>query len=168
MDTKIFIKSQYLAALKMLKDAIDKCPDDLWYDDEPLNKFWHISYHTLFYTHLYLANSENYFVTWDKHRDKYEKLGPLPAPASAKAKIDAAYGKGEVLEYLEICRKQVEEGVNSLNLDAASGFQWLPFNKMELQFHNIRHIQHHVGQLIDRLRIKENIKIKYQLGLQET
>ncbi len=37
-------------------------------------------------------------------------------------------------------------------LDADSGFYWLPFNKFELQLYNIRHIQHHTGQLTDRLR----------------
>ncbi|KPJ52053.1 hypothetical protein AMJ39_08795 [candidate division TA06 bacterium DG_24] len=33
-----------------------------------------------------------------------------------------------------------------------SGFPWLPFNRFELHLYNIRHIQHHAGQLIERLR----------------
>jgi hypothetical protein len=40
---------------------------------------------------------------------------------------------------------------------APAGFPWLPFNKLELQFYNIRHIQHHTGQLADRLRNAINI-----------
>jgi hypothetical protein len=36
-------------------------------------------------------------------------------------------------------------------LDAASGFDWLPFTKFELQLYSIRHIQQHVGELMERL-----------------
>ncbi len=32
-----------------------------------------------------------------------------------------------------------------------SGFFWLPFGKLELQFYNIRHLQHHTGELFERL-----------------
>jgi hypothetical protein len=42
-------------------------------------------------------------------------------------------------------------------LEAPSGFPFLPFNKLELQFYNIRHTQHHTGQLADRLRNAINI-----------
>ena len=38
-----------------------------------------------------------------------------------------------------------------MNLEAESGFDWLAFNKLELQFYNIRHLQQHVGELCERL-----------------
>ena len=62
MDTKTVIKSQYLAALEMLKQAILDCPDSVWDDPEHKNRFWHIAYHTLFYTHLCLQPTESDFV----------------------------------------------------------------------------------------------------------
>ncbi len=73
--------------------------------------------------------------------------------------IGEPYSKEDILEYLEVCRKAVKERVASLDLEAASGFHWLPFNKLELQFYNIRHIQHHAGQLIDRLRNHDGIGV---------
>jgi hypothetical protein len=157
MDIKGIIKSQYLAALEMLKRAIRKCPDALWSDQEQTNKFWHISYHVLFYTHLYLQDSEQDFVPWEKHREDHQYLGHIPQPPYRKPKIGEPYSKKEILAYLKICQKEVEGKVGSLNLEDPSGFSWLPFNKLELQFYNIRHIQHHAGQLIDRLRNNENM-----------
>jgi hypothetical protein len=41
--------------------------------------------------------------------------------------------------------------VDDLDLDAESGFHWLRFDKLQLQFYNIRHIQHHTGELCERL-----------------
>ncbi len=64
---------------------------------------------------------------------------------------DAPYTREELLEYLALCRRQIEERLPSTALDAPSGFHWLPFDKLELQFYNIRHIQHHVGELYERL-----------------
>jgi hypothetical protein len=161
VNTKEVIKSQYYASLEMLRQAIIKCPASLWNDPEPKNRFWHISYHALFYTHLYLQNSEKEFTPWRKHGNEYQFLGPLPWPPHKEPEIGKPYTKEEILEYLELCRKQVEEKVTSVDLDAPSGFQWLPFNKMELQLYNTRHIQHHAGALCDRLRNRENIGVDW-------
>ncbi|HIJ74195.1 MAG TPA: DinB family protein [Candidatus Hydrogenedentes bacterium] len=154
MDIEKVITSQYHASLDMLKGAIVGCPDDVWNDEEHKNRFWHIAYHALFYTHLYLQDREEDFVPWTKHRDEYQFMGSLPWPPHKEPRIEEAYSKEDVLSYLAECRNQVEERVPSLDLEAESGFSWLPFGKLELQFYNIRHIQHHAGQLIDRVRHK--------------
>jgi hypothetical protein len=159
MSIQDIIQSQYRASLEMLGEAIQKCADDLWYDPGYKNRFWHIAYHALFYTHLYLQNSGQAFVPWSKHRDEYEFLGPLPWPPHREPSIGEPYTREDVLEYLDVCRNEVEERVSSLDLEAASGFDWLPFGKLELQFYNIRHLQLHTGQLIDRLRNVQGIGI---------
>lgn len=156
-DLRGIIQSQYLASLEMLKAAIEKCPDALWNDAEYPNKFWHISYHVLFYTHLYLQQREEDFQPWTKHRKDYPFMGPVPWPPHRKPEIGEPYSKQEILEYLEVCRNEVRRRVDQMDLDAESGFEWLPFGKLELQFYNIRHVQHHAGQLIDRLRTRAGI-----------
>ena len=161
LDAKDVIKSQYDASLEMLRSAITQCPAYLWNSEDVKNKFWHISFHVLFYTHLYLQESEKQFVQWKKHRKYYQYLGNLPDPPHTKPEIGQPYSKEEILEYLDICKKEVEEKVSAVDLNAKSGFSWLPFNKLELQFYNIRHIQHHTGALIDRLRTKENIGVDW-------
>jgi hypothetical protein len=155
MTTKEIIKSQYRASLEMLREAVFKCADALWYDEGYENPFWHIAYHALFFTHLYLQDSGKDFVPWAKHRHEYEFLGTLPWPPHREPDIGEPYTKEEVLEFLGVCQNEVEERVTSVDLEAASGFDWLPFGKLELQFYNIRHLQHHTGQLVDRLRARQ-------------
>ena len=62
IDIKAVIRSQYLAALAMLREIVTRCPEQLWHTPETKNQFWHIAYHTLFYTHLYLHRSESDFA----------------------------------------------------------------------------------------------------------
>ena len=156
---KEVIKSQYYASLGMLREAIIKCPPHLWNSGDDKNKFWHISYHLLFYTHFYLQVSENQFIPWSKHREFHQFLGSVPWPPHTIPEIGEPYNKEEILEYLDLCKREVEEKVSSLDLNSESGFYWLPFTKLELQFYNIRHIQHHTGALYERLRRSENIGI---------
>lgn len=161
------IKSQYQAALGMLKQTIVKCPDSVWYDDENGPAYWHVAYHALFYTHLYLFPSERDFVPWAKHKNEYQFLGPLPWPPHKEPEIGEPYTKEEVLQYLDICRQQVDEKVSAVNFEDRSGFAWLPFGKLELQLYNIRHIQNHAGELSQRLWAATNIEIDW-LGTDPT
>ncbi len=153
MSIKDSIKSQYHASLDMLRQAIIKCPDSLWDDREYRNVFWHVAYHALRYTHLYLQPSAQSFVPWAKQKEAYHRLEKLP--------IGTPYSKEDILEYLEICREQVEKQVASLEPDAPSGFEWLPFNKLELQFYNIRHLQQHIGELCERLGAAGGIDVDW-------
>jgi hypothetical protein len=162
MDIKGVVQSQYLASLEMLKKAITGCPDSMWIDPQPKNKFWHIAFHAIFYTHLYLQPSEGDFKAWEKHRDEYEFMGPLPWPPHDEPKIGEPYTKGEVLEYLQLCQEQVVEIVPTLDLESSeSGFYWLPFNKLELQFYSIRHLQQHTGELCERLGMQAGLDVDW-------
>jgi hypothetical protein len=161
MDTKQVIRSQYFAALEMLKQAVAKCPQPLWNAQEDKNKFWHVAYHALFYTHLYLQESEKEFIPWERHRNEYQFLGPIPWPPHNLPKISEPYSREDVLAYLDFVRKQVQDRVLALDLEATSGFEWLPFGKLELQFYNLRHLQHHVAELYERLGAKTGIDLDW-------
>ena len=155
MGTKETLKSQYRASLEMLKQAIVECPESLWRSPEYKNPFWHIAYHVLFYTHLYLQPCVEDFVPWEKHKEEYRSLEP-PEEGMALAE---PYSKEEILAYLGLCLEQVEEQVNRMDLGAESGFYWLPFEKLELQIYNIRHIQQHTGELCERMGAKGEIEV---------
>ena len=161
MDTKRVIQSQYHAALEMLKQAVTGCPESLWDAPEDKNRFWHVAYHALFYTHLYLQDTEKDFRPWENHRDEYQFMGPVPWPPHDLPKIGEAYTREDVLAYFAFVRKQVQERVPALDLEAASGFEWLPFGKLELQFYNIRHLQHHTAELYERLGSRAAIEMDW-------
>jgi uncharacterized damage-inducible protein DinB len=147
------IQSQYHAAFNMLENAIKDCPVSLWQDNSYQNKYWHIAFHTLFYSHLYLSESKEAFIFWKKYKENAHQLNVTVEP----------YSQQEILEYLELCRKQVDERIPLIDLDAPAGFSWLPMNRLELLLYNLRHIQHHTGQLIDRLRGKAKVSSNWMV-----
>jgi hypothetical protein len=152
MDTSKIIQSQYLAALEMFKQVIVKCPAAMWNAPGDKARVWSTAYHTLYFVHLYLQDTEKDFTPWEKHHDP--DTGVL-------------FSREEVLEYLGFVQQQVRARVPLLDLEAASGFDWLHFDKLELQFYNIRHIQQHTGELYERLGTRENINLDW-VGAQPT
>jgi len=147
------LKSQYHAAAAMLREAIQRCPDELWSSGTAHpNPFWHVAYHTLFYTHMYLQPSEADFKPWEKHRAEYQYMGRLPSPPHRPPKIGEPYSKADVMEYAELCLSMIDPALDRMDLNQPeSGFWWYQMSKLEHQLVNIRHIQHHAAQLIDRL-----------------
>jgi hypothetical protein len=154
MVVKESIKSQYHAALAMLKGAIEQCPDALWVDTNYVNPFWRVAYHTIIYTHFYLSPTEGDFVPWEGHKDGMQLLGDEAPDADP-------YSKADLLAYLDLCLARMDLQVDAMDLEAASGFDWLPFDKLALQLYNIRHIQQHTGELCERLGAHGEIQIAW-------
>lgn len=149
------LKRQYRAALAMLRDAVERCPDELWTDPAPRNAFWQVAYHTLYFTHLYLQPDEASFRPWAGHQGGVQHedgiAGPAD-PASPLPLVPHPYGRAQVLAYADHVDGCVD-GVDALDLATeTSGFWWYPMGKLEHQLVNLRHVQHHVGQLADRVR----------------
>lgn len=161
MDLRQVVTSQYQAALEMLRQAMDQCPESLWDDRQFRNRFWHVAYHVLFYTHLYLQASESDFVPWTKHREHHHYLGRLPWPPHSQPSIGEPYTRQELQDYLRLCQEQVEQRVSGLDFKAESGFYWLPFGKLELQIYNIRHKPQYTGKLMERLGTREGIEVDW-------
>ena len=159
MEIETVITSQYRAGLKMLKLAIQKCPPQMWDDPADKNRFWHVAYHALFYTHLYLQVDEAAFQPWKQHRPGYQFMGRLPWPPHDEPDLGEPYTQVEVLAYLDFCEGMLADGVAQLDFSGPSGFDWLPMNKLELQFYTIRHLQQHTGELCERLGAREKIDI---------
>lgn len=161
MDYHAIIRSQYLATLAMLQQAIEKCPEALWNQADDKAKFWHIAYHALFYTHLYLNTTGAEFKPWAKHREDYQFMGSIPWDNNRLPKIGAPYQQAELLDYIAFCRQQIDHHVPTLDLTAPSGFDWLPMSKFELQIYTIRHLQQHTGELMERLGSRADISVDW-------
>ena len=136
MKIKSILQSQYLAALAMLKQAIVKCPADVWDDPDDKDRFWFVAYHTLRYAHLYLKAQDKSFSRWDSR---------------GHSRQGTPFSKEEILNRLALVEQDVAEQIPLMKLEGKSGYAWIPTNKLELQFDNIRHIQQHTGELYERL-----------------
>jgi hypothetical protein len=161
MNITSLLQSQYLAALAMLEEVVQKCPAAIWDSPQDSNRFWRVAYHVLFYTHLYLQPNEAAFVAWAKQRGEAQFLGVLFFEGNREPVIAEPYTRAEICEYLDFCRGEVAKQLVALDYDAPSGFEWLPFKKLELQLYNIRHIQHHTGELYERLGARAGADLRW-------
>lgn len=149
MPIKAALKSQYRASLTMLYEVIDGCPPELWADAAYRNPYWRVAYHTLYYAHLYLMQSETEFVPWEHHRPGAHRLGAPPDPSDPVT----PYSVEELRGYCRYCIGLVDAAVDRLDLSSPeSGYSWYQMPKLEHQLVNLRHVEHHTGQLAERLR----------------
>ena len=152
MDVQDAIQSQYQAALEMLQQAVVRCPESMWDDRSYKNVFWLVVYHALFYLHLYLYAGLGQYKPWPKHKTDRQRM-----------KLDGgeAYSKADLLEYVEIVRGQVVAQVAALDLAAPSGFEWLPFTRLETHLYSLRHMQQHIGELCERLGEESGVDVDW-------
>lgn len=143
---------QFGAAIDMLDDALQACPDALWCSpvwEDPTDlpeytQFWFVVYHTLRWVDLYLNGTAEGFVPAERFR-RYEKRedGILPTTPYTKADLQA---------YLQECRDKCRTTIEGLTEETALAlcrFDWfheeMPF--LELQLYSMRHVQEHAAQL---------------------
>ena len=164
------LKGQYHAALAMLRQAVVKCPEELWASGgyggqtgQP-NPFWRVAYHTLYFVHLYLMQTVKDFRAWEHHQTRIQDLDEWPAPPEIEdlcelphrpVQTGVAYTKAQLLEYWDVCDGMVDARVDAMDLyTRESGFPWYTKfgSKLEHQMLSIRHIQGHMAQLGERLK----------------
>ncbi|MEQ8789186.1 MAG: DinB family protein [Pirellulaceae bacterium] len=144
---KQIVAAQFEASLCMLNDCVQKCPAESWPQPVGSRAFWFVAYHALCYTDLYLSPSDDEFELRDFH-----------TPEDDQPFIPAAgivFSQQLISDYLAICRRKAGETLaaeTDQSLRRESGFPWLPFTRGELHLYNLRHLQHHTGQLSAVLR----------------
>ncbi len=139
--------AQFDAALAMMDECVRKCPAAHW--DSPIGKypFWHVVYHTLIFTDLYLSRGKRVF--------RLRKIHPKGWAEYDDEHPSRRFEKAELREYLEFCRGRAREVLAAetrASLQGPSGFGRLRFSHGELHLYNLRHVQHHTGQLSAFLR----------------
>ena len=146
MDIRLAIKGQYHAVLAMLRECIEKWPEELWEKTDGEMAAWQVAYHALYFTHLYLGKDVESFKRWEKHRECHRFGG-------GGGETMVPYTKAEILEYWKLCDEMVDGAVDVMDLDRKEcGFSWYKMPKLDHQFVNVRHAQHHAGAMIARLR----------------
>ena len=146
---KRVIWQQFGAAIDMLENSMAACPDTLWGDRAQRPEFWYVAFHTLFYLDLYLSDSDKGFAPPAPFTlDEMDERGLMP---------DRVYTKEELQKYLEHGREKCRTTIVSLTEERANrrcGFHWLDISVAEVLLYNMRHVQHHTGQLNLILRQK--------------
>jgi hypothetical protein len=142
------IASQYRAALVMLVNAIDHCPPILWNNAEQPVPFWQVAYHALYFTDLYLSKDDLHFKLFFEQYPDHHKLGRL---SNERIQKEGLLSVVDLKKYADWISSSLELRIDPESWSQSSGFEWLVMNKFELHLYNIRHLQHHAGELVERL-----------------
>ena len=141
-ELKAVLWRQFGGAIDMLANAIMACPDALWSDASRGAPFWYVAYHTLFYLDFYSADADPAFQPPAPFTlSELDPAGPMP---------ERTYSQAELLDYLAVGRERCRARIERLT--AADGVEPrrlgpLPGTALELLLYNMRHVQHHTGQL---------------------
>ncbi len=162
---QIVIERQFAAAVQMMWAAIKACPDSLWDDRTDGSPFWHLAYHALFFTDFYLSDDEKSFRAMDYHEDKAHFLpGDYREFGGIVTTPEKAYTRDQLLDYADHCLRKCHEAFEKLTDQRAlerCGFWWYELNVGEFLLNNLRHVQHHAGQLTLLLRRRADIGVDW-------
>jgi hypothetical protein len=143
---KQIFTTQFEASLAMLNQCIEACPPEHWEGKIAQGTFRWVAYHTLFFCDLYLSPNNESFELRDLHHHGGDERGPVATPGLSKE---------DTLNYVSFCRQKIHESLvaeTEESLAGPSGFSWYKITRGEMHLVNIRHIQHHTGQLSAFLR----------------
>ena len=148
--------SQYRASLQMLRQVIEKTPDQQWNSEEYNNPNWQLAYHVLWGLKFYLGATPESSVPWKNAIEGAESLGgdqDWENPDEGVV-VEGIHTKEELLLFIDDLEEKLQSAIESLPLHESSGFEWYPYSRLELHINNIRHLQHHMAQIIERLKAK--------------
>ena len=148
MELKTILWKQFGAVIDMLESSIVVCPESFW----DKKKFWYLVYHTVFWL--------DYYSSIDP--DAFSPPAPFTLSEFDPKEIlpERVYLKEELLAYLECSRKKVFFLIDGLN-EETSKERFINkkknYNRIEIIIYNMRHAQHHIGQLNLLLRQNEDV-----------
>ncbi len=161
MDDALFLdicRDNYSAVIKMLREAIEGCPAELWAErtDEP--PFWQQAYHAVWYLDFYLSDTPKSFQ------------GPALAEEGTQ-NLETASGtiipsQEQIIKYLEQvnqkCGRVLKEAA-SRPLDAKNAFWWTGPTYAHRLIYNMRHAQDHVSALRSMLTRKKGKSLSWRI-----
>jgi len=143
------IFNQFGASIDMLINAISNCPDRYFLSQK---RFYYIAYHSTIFLDYYLTLPPSDFtpILPFSQMDEAEK----PSEAIGDLIPKKIYTKHELIEYIKLSRAKLNGIIDSLTADKLSE-RFIEGNEdgdmnysiLEILLYNLRHLQHHVGQL---------------------
>jgi len=141
---------QYEALAQMLRNVLESCPDEQWTAELDGIPFWHIAYHTIYYLDLYCGDSVEL-------KEGFETVSfAVEGDSDLGVATSRLFSKSDLLGYLDDTERKCIGIIRDLDADALSrptAFEWkVGRNVFELLLENLRHLNHHIGQLHSILR----------------
>lgn len=138
------ILKQYTASITMLKSCVEQYDESVWSDDTYDTPACAIAYHVTYCANMYGAPSEKAMIHWDGEDEKKFQ-----------------FTKTEILDFIAHTEKNLPTYLEEFSANDACWPDWYDLPQLEFHFNNIRHIQHHTAQLIERHRLTRKLKVEW-------
>jgi hypothetical protein len=146
---KEIVWNQFGASIDMLISTITNCPDDYF---ETNTRFYYIAFHATLFLDYYLTIPPAEFTPLLACTSK--PIEEIPKEAIGDMIPDKIYAKQEVIDYLKNSREKCKNLIYSITEKTANRrfYEGNDSNDMdypiiEIILYNLRHTQHHTGQL---------------------
>jgi len=156
---KEILWKQFGASLDMLRNTISMCPEELFVSNK---RFFYMTYHTLVFLDYYLTLPPDSFSSPLPFTIKDSE--EIPDEALDDVIPNKFYSKTELLEYLQHGHNKCHALISNLTSEKLRerfveppGEGAMDYSLLEILLYNMRHVQHHVGQLNLLLRQQLNI-----------
>ena len=160
--TKQALVSQYEKCFNMLAETISKYDEQLWGNDTDYDSpVWQVVYHALYYANIYCSSTRESIVAWPKAREGYHIFGKRSSSQPEQLVPQEPYSKGEMVEFLQFVSSNVPTYLDKMKPHDRCWPPWYEESQLEFQLNNIRHIQHHIAQVIERHDIAQPFDYKW-------
>jgi hypothetical protein len=147
------LASQLLAALYMLKDCMDRCPEEEWNARQNDLPFTQVLFHALFDCDYHLCDSAEDFKEQAFHREYRESFGDYE---ELEDRLPQHLHERDFMNrYYEHCREKAISAIETKtheDLIVPNSDVRTNMTKLERYVNLIRHMQHHAAQLGLRLQ----------------
>jgi len=157
------LTKQYQKCFNIFRDTISNYDEKLWMNENDYKTpVWQIAYHAIFCANMYCSAKESGIVKWSKERENYHRFDKMREMRSMNAKNIMPYTKNEILDFMELVNSNVPNYLLQMEPEAKCWPHWYDETQIEFHMNNLRHIQHHIGEIIERHDILKSFQYKWE------
>jgi hypothetical protein len=157
------LQKQYTKCFSILKNIINTYDEAIWINgNDYKTPAWRIVYHAIFYANIYCSPSEKSIVQWSKSRNDYYDLKKAHELIKNNEITLIPFTRGEMLEYAQFVENNIPIYLSRMEPEEKCWPFWYNESQLEFQLNNLRHIQHHIGEIIERHDIKIDLPYTWE------
>jgi hypothetical protein len=121
-----------------------------------------IVYHLLFHANLYYSPSESGIRKWPKQRIDYHRFDKMHDMRRDNPDEIIPYSKVDLTEYAMFVLDQAPRYLSEMKPAGKCRPSGYDENQMEFQMNNLRPVQHHPGEIIERHDLKRELEYQWK------
>jgi hypothetical protein len=165
MDDSLIIAlgNQYQKAFNLLIDVVNNYDDMTWCNCNDYQiTVNQIIYHAIFYTNIYCSPNEKRIIKWNKEKEHFHDFKKMRQIWERREEERYGYYQNEMIEYAKFVLDNIPGYLLEMKPDEHCWPSWYEENQLEFQLNNLRHLQHHIGEVIERHDIVKKFEYKWQ------